>query len=318
MLNEKQIAELNKPFEFKEHGFYLKNPYILKSAIRARLNRVVPGWILLPPELIAHDENVIVMRGGIQIGEVKRYAVGTGIIISANSDGEKFDGAKLAAMISKAYKQAVSDILPRAAVEFGVGEYLKNKPKGINEDNFAGWFAKLTADPNAWTPDNILIWGDKWRAKGLTNPQLMKALNISGKWSDFKGTVSDADKAAEAFIEIGQFDPPAKPKLSPIMCPINLLEAGDVVLMEHKTDRGPQSTRYQIVENWGKIGSRYKLEVINLNTGMPETLNWAGGNEKLVDGPKCAAYAKDPSLCIKPPVGVTPLWDRQFATSMVG
>jgi hypothetical protein len=119
MLSEKQIAELGKPFELKEHGFYLKMPYILKSAIRARLNRIVPGWILLPPELIAHDEDVIVMRGGIQIGDVKRYAVGTGIVLRATSDGVVFDGAKLAGMISKAYKQATSDILPRAALEFG-------------------------------------------------------------------------------------------------------------------------------------------------------------------------------------------------------
>ena len=53
MLTEKQITELQKPFTLAEHGFYQKSPYILKSAIRARLNRITPGWLLLPPELIA-------------------------------------------------------------------------------------------------------------------------------------------------------------------------------------------------------------------------------------------------------------------------
>jgi hypothetical protein len=324
MLSEKQITELGKPFELKEHGFYLKSPYILKSAIRARLNRVVPGWILLPPELIAHDENVIIMRGGIQIGDVKRYAVGTGIVLRANSDGVAFDGAKLAGMISKAYKQATSDILPRAAVEFSMGEYLKNKPKNINEENFAGWLAKLTAapvDPNAWIPENILAWGNKWKTKSLTDMQLLKALGIEGAWLNFKGTIAEADSAVEAFINLESFLP-ATPKaataaaLRPIDCPTSLLDKGDIILQSYKTSgNGPAETRYEVIENWGKVGNQYKLVLRDLKADKPETFHWSGGSQTLCDGPKVRAYANNPEVCLPAKSGGKPMWNGELAAT---
>lgn len=315
MLTEKQIKDLQEPFKLNEHGFFQKAPYILKSAIRARLNRVVPGWHLLPPELIANDENVVVMRGGIQIGDIKRYAVGTGIILRATSDGAMFDGAKLAAMVAKAYKQATSDILPRAAIEFGIGEYLKNKPKGINEENFASWLTKLTADPNAWTPDNIRAWGDKWRAQGLTDEQLMKALNIAERWTNFKGTVAAADKAVEAYRNLhntfGSMQP-AQPKAaaapSPalpstdtrIICPMTLIQEGDVILQETKSQTtGTGRTFLEVVKYYGKLGSQYRLDLKNLATGKTESVHWSGGDQTLVDGPKVKRYLEDPSVCRK-------------------
>lgn len=203
MLTEKQIDELGKIFKFNEHGFFTKKPYILKSAIRARLNRIAPGWRLLPPELLTVTEDVVVMRGGIQIGDIVRYGIGTGQILRADSNGEIFSGKKLTQEIAKAFKAAGSDILPRAALEFGMGEYLKNKPKDINETNFEGWLnSLLPADPNAWTTENIRAWGNKHRLAGLTDADLMKALNITDRWTSFKGTVSDADKAVEAYRNV--------------------------------------------------------------------------------------------------------------------
>lgn len=205
MLTEKQIAELQAPFALNEHSFLNKSPYILKSAIRARLNRIAPGWRILPPDLMTVTEDVVVMRGGIQIGDVVRYGIGTGQILRADRDGVMFSGKKLTQEIAKAFKAAGSDILPRAALEFGIGEYLKDKPKGTNEDNFAGWLAKLSAppaDPNAWTAENIRAWGNKHRQEGLTDADLMKALNITDRWTSFKGTVAEADKAVEAYRNV--------------------------------------------------------------------------------------------------------------------
>lgn len=328
MLTEKQITELGKPFELKEHGFVQKNPYILKSAIRARLNRITPGWQLLAPELMAVDGDVVIMKGGIRIGEITRYGVGAGPILRADKNGVVFDGAKLMGMIAKAYKTAATDILPRAALEFGLGEYLKDKPRSINEDNFAGWLAKLTAvpvDPNAWVPENILLWGAKWKTKDLTDAQLMKALGIEGKWSNFTGTIAEADKAVEAFINISQLDAPATTKattastsapFAKIDCPIHLLETGDVVIEEYKTvGSGPAVNRYEIVKNFGMIagGKQCSLTVKTLVTGEVKKVTWLGSTRTLCDGPKVRAYANDPDVCLPARNGSKPMWDKQIA-----
>lgn len=327
MLSEKQIAEFKRPFEYKEHGFVDKKPYLLKSSISDRLNRMAPGWILLPPELVTVDGDVVVMRGGIQIGDVKRYAIGTGTILRADKNGVVFDGAKLTGMIAKAYKTAARDILPRAALEFGMGEYLKNKPKGITEDNFAGWLAKLTtlsADPNAWTRENILVWGDKWHAQNLTDAQLMKALGITDKWSDFKGTIAEADKAVEAFINISRLDAPAQPKsttssttaqLRMIECPVHLLEPGDVVYQTYKTSgSGPAESRLEVIKNFGKVSnSSIRLVIKLLPDGTPQTVEWPSGNQILCDGPKVRMAADKPDLCLPGRNGGRPVWNGQLA-----
>jgi len=331
MLTEKQIKDLQEPFKLNEHGFYLKAPYILKSAIRERLNRVSPDWQLLPPELVTIEGDVVVMRGGIQIGDVKRYAIGTGVILRADKDGLMFDGAKLAGMVAKAMKQAASDILPRSAIDFGMGQYLKNKPKKVNEENFAPWLASLTtapADPNAWTVDNIRAWGDKWRSTGLTDEQLMKALNISDRWTAFKGTVADADKAVDAYRALhssfGSMQP-AQPKAAAptvatplpsidtrIICPMTLIEEGDVILQESKSQtQGTARTFLQVVKYYGKIATQYKLDLKNLATDKTESVHWSGGDQTLVDGPKVKRYLQDPSVCRRTPAGA--VWDSQPA-----
>ena len=324
MLTEKQIAELGKPFELKEHGFNQGNVYILKSAIRSRLNRITPGWQLLSPELMAVDGDVVIMKGAIRIGDITRYGVGTGPILRADKNGIVFDGAKLMGMIAKAYKTAASDVLPRAALEFGIGEYLKDKPKDIKEPQFAGWLAKLTAvpvDPNTWVPENIRVWGDKWKTKGLTDAQLFKALGITEKWSNFKGTITEADKAVQAFVDLAAALPPATPKASTaaplrmIDCPIHLLETRDVVIQEYKSaGTGPATDRYEIIENRGILGNKQcLLKIKDLATGEVKSVTWVGSTRTLCDGPKVRAYAADPDTCIPGRNGSRPMWDRQIA-----
>jgi len=140
MLSPEQIALLEKPFRKDEHGEVSKNPYILKSAIRRRLYQVDPNYELGAPEVMIHDQDVIVLRGPLTIGDVTHYGVGTGLIIRTRKDdktGEVFDLPlyDIARNMAKAYKQAASDILPRAAIQFNCGVYLAEKPKGMTLDD---------------------------------------------------------------------------------------------------------------------------------------------------------------------------------------
>lgn len=154
MLNTEQIKLLEKPFEKDEHGVVQNNPYILKSAIRRRLWQVDPNYQLGAPELVTHDQDVIVLRGTLTIGDVTHYGVGTGLIIRTRKDektGEVFDLPlyDIARNMAKAYKQAASDILPRAAVQFNCGAYLAEKPKGMSLDAL---LAKLNGKPQPSAP----------------------------------------------------------------------------------------------------------------------------------------------------------------------
>lgn len=62
-----------------------------------------------------------------------------------------------------------------------------------------------------WINGNVKAWVDKWTGQGMTTDQLMKALGIEGRWGNYKGTVSEADKAVEAYrnAKIIQDDVPA-------------------------------------------------------------------------------------------------------------
>lgn len=323
MLNEKQIAELGKPFDLKEHGFVQKNPYILKSAIRNRLNRIAPGWRLGAPELLTVDGDVVVMRGAMSIGDITRYGVGTGAILRADSDGAVFTGTKLMAQIAKAYKSAASDILPRAALEFGIGEYLKDKPKGIKEPDFAAWLTKLTADPNAWTADNTLEWLRKQRSSGLTDKDLMKALNITEKWSDFRGTVAEADKAVEAFRGLqSSFTPAAAVDLKKLYgtrtvleCDSKDLAPGDIIICNRSGAITYDEVTSIPVRGTGTFP--WSVTVKHLETGDSETLQLGGiAYNNLAGGPKVKAYMDNPRLAHEPAHGVTPKWNPQPAQPM--
>lgn len=73
-------------------------------------------------------------------------------------------------------------------------------------------------DPNEWYNGNIKAWGDKWMAKGMATAQLMAALKISEKWTDFKGTVASADEAVEAYRKPVSLPPEvAAAKAAPIV-----------------------------------------------------------------------------------------------------
>jgi hypothetical protein len=201
MLTPKQISDLEKPFEVKEHRFLSGNPYILKSAIRTRLRQVDPHYTTGAPELLARDGDVVIMLGSLTIGDITHFGVGTGtMIVSTKNEttGEiipvsPFEAAR---QMAKAYKQAASDILPRAALEFNCGNYLKDKPKAVKQEGFEDWLKKLNM-PSHWA-DNGGV--------GRMNAEIFK---VGLKWEYIKDKMEpgkvltrlqDTTLTEEAFI----------------------------------------------------------------------------------------------------------------------
>lgn len=143
-----QIALLQKPFQPNEHGWVNGSIYIKKAAIRRRLNQVDPAWMISPPALVIAQDDLIVLTGTLTIGGVARSGLGTGIIQLTKklSSGSVVDleGFELSRARAKAYKTAASDILPRAASMFGVGDYLKEIPAGVkDEQKLAAYFQSI-------------------------------------------------------------------------------------------------------------------------------------------------------------------------------
>lgn len=147
-LTEQNLLTLAKPFALHEHGFVQGNPYLLKSAIRERLSKVDLLWTASEPEFVTMaGEDVVVYRGSITIGGVTRWGLGSGIIQRTDKKGNPVEGFSLAKNIAKAHKQAASDVLPRAAIEFNVGAYLKDKkPRDLPQERFAQWLAQFSGD----------------------------------------------------------------------------------------------------------------------------------------------------------------------------
>jgi hypothetical protein len=144
MLTEQNMLTLAKPFELAEHGFKSGNVYLRKSAIRRRLSKVDLMWTISAPEFVITHDDVVIYRGAITVGGVTRSGLGSGIIQRLDSNKKELEGYNLARNVAKAHKEAVTDILARAAVEFGVGNYLRDKPAHIKEIDFADWLAKLS------------------------------------------------------------------------------------------------------------------------------------------------------------------------------
>ena len=125
VLTPHQIAQLEAPFRLEEHGFVeRKGVYIKKSAIRARLTQVDPNWTLSAPQVLIGSDQIVVMTAGLTVGGATRHGVGVGIIHNLDPEGRQ--PGKQLAEISKAYKTAATDCLPRAAALFGIGEYLRD------------------------------------------------------------------------------------------------------------------------------------------------------------------------------------------------
>lgn len=128
------LAEM--PFEIREHAFIKEQVYIQKWAIRQRLTKIDPNWYQTRPIVTMMDEHDLVTATiSIVVNGVERFGTGVGIITRKDSKGNDYSGFALARSIAKAIKSAVSDALPRAALEFNIGWYLRLlSAKAINNE----------------------------------------------------------------------------------------------------------------------------------------------------------------------------------------
>jgi hypothetical protein len=142
MLTAAQILELQLPFELNEHGFKPRkendpggDPFILRTALERRLNRVAPGWSFSDPQLVHVLNNAVIMRATLILEGQSHSEIGTGIIRKpkVNKETGEINEFDLAQNTANAFKQAASQCLPRCAFHFGVGWYLKDVPAGFKE-----------------------------------------------------------------------------------------------------------------------------------------------------------------------------------------
>lgn len=148
-----QYLELTRPFALKEHGLKPQRegdtggqPYLLKTALERRLYTVAPGWEIGAPQLITVQGDVVVMSATMTIEHQTMGALGTGTIKHSKDSIPAVD----AQFVATAYKTASSDLLPRCALMFGLGWYLKVIPadwkkRVLTWDGLADYLATVQA-----------------------------------------------------------------------------------------------------------------------------------------------------------------------------
>lgn len=163
-LTRAQVIELMQPFTPIEHGFTpvgrdAKAPFLKKSAIERRLFRVVPGWSMVDVTHVCTENDAVIAAGALVLEGQRFAALGSGIVQRYKSDGSPVSAYDLARNTAKAFKQADSDLLPRAARLAGVGWYLREipdqfkskvgTPEGLRE------YLKFVAEQlRGWNPDS--------------------------------------------------------------------------------------------------------------------------------------------------------------------
>lgn len=70
------------------------------------------------------------------------------------------------------------------------------EPEEIKDDHDK---EEIKHDPDEWINGNVSAFVAKWTGHGMTAPQIMQALKITERWGNWKGTVSEADAAVEAY-----------------------------------------------------------------------------------------------------------------------
>lgn len=216
-LSEAQIGLLGNPFKPEEHGFKNGNIYIRKSAIRARLDKVDPGWELTPPELVSVTSDIVVMRGGLTIAGVTRHDIGTDVIQKTRKKDKNSNETvplseyEIATNTAKSYKSAVSAILSRAFVQFGGCEYLKDmtpkeKAEITDYKTLGEWLSKLPVykppppplpvQPPLGDADLAAIDDLATKHVGLSAGVLLSSFGL--EWEDFRRMFPNRDAAFTA------------------------------------------------------------------------------------------------------------------------
>ncbi len=119
---------LEEPFDVEEHDWKDGQIYLRKDAIRRRLTEADPRWELSPPAIVNVHDDVVIMTASLIVAGISRAGIGTGVIQHAKIDPKTGEVNRTveANLLAKAYKSAASDCLPRAALEFNVGWYLRH------------------------------------------------------------------------------------------------------------------------------------------------------------------------------------------------
>jgi hypothetical protein len=231
MLTEEQIRQLAKPFRFEDHVYAKgKTIYIKKSAIRRRLSQVDPNWSLTEPELIGVVDNIVVVRGGLTVAGVTRYEFGAALISQTKRNGsQKVDLTpdELLRERLKAIKYAVSDVLPRCAIEFNCGAYLKDMTSdernsfvvddAFMPDRFRKWLAGLEeVEQSHWVASDLgKFLAAKIKRLNLPYQHVFDHIEPGRKLTRLSETTLSAAEFDERLAELAEdFHKPAAPKVA--------------------------------------------------------------------------------------------------------
>jgi hypothetical protein len=249
-MTPEQIALLTKPFKPSEHGFLNGSPYVLKSAIRRRLAEVDPTWSLGQPLHLTTENDVVVMSGSLMVCGITRHEIGTGIITRTKKDkstGEYIDlpAYEIARNVAKAFKTAASDILPRAAVQFGVGQYLKditpNERGQINTpDALAAWLKRYHT-PAHWslTPDGQpsaqgLQIAEHIKSRGLSTTAVLAYVESGRTLKRISDTTLTYEQFCNRLLDLAADaptpEPPASDETGAVMSSTSITENHSAVL----------------------------------------------------------------------------------------
>lgn len=131
MLSREDVQVLNAPFDARDHEFHRGFVYITESAITARIEQVDPSWQLIV-NWLTNREDYVTAHVTLIIGDVRRDGIGM-----ANQEySTKITPPK---PIGEPEKSATTDALKRAARLFGIGRYLLDAPKDLNESSLRKW-----------------------------------------------------------------------------------------------------------------------------------------------------------------------------------
>jgi hypothetical protein len=200
-ITQAQQRLLDMPFPLSAHGFVNGQVYLRKDAIRTRLNGVDPAWTMTQPQLVSESGDVVMYAAGLAVCGVLRWGLGTGIIQQleprrGKNPGELVDPSpfEIARTVAHAHKKATGDVIARAAIEFGVGLYLKRVPKGTNDvEKLEKWLDGLTPH---WALNG---GGSRINAE-------MKALTL--KWEDVAEQIEPGrmlPRLSETWLTMAQF-----------------------------------------------------------------------------------------------------------------
>lgn len=147
-LSDEEIDRLcDMPFQPREHGFVEGRPYILKNALRKRFSRIDRYWTISEPVRLPSEHDTIVLTAFLKMLGMERPAVGTGVIVCTDRDGKNLLPQAISRNEVRAYKTAHSDLIPRLALEFGIGAYLKQIPKNVVDERSLTEWLKSTFQP---------------------------------------------------------------------------------------------------------------------------------------------------------------------------